>query len=191
MKVAIFNGSPRKEGNTHLCLKMVMDELTAEGIECDYHWIGMDKLHGCKSCYRCVENKDRKCSVTGDKLNEYLEAMLDADGIILGSPTYFANVTAPMKALIERAGLVSRVNGDLLKRKIGAGVVAVRRAGAAHVFSSLNYFFLISQMIVVGSNYWNLGIGKDPGDVLEDEEGKQIFKILGENFAHVLKKLHG
>ena len=115
--------------------------------------------------------------------------MLQADGIILGSPTYFADVSTRMKALIERAGLVSKVNGDLLKHKAGAAVVAVRRAGATHVFSSINYFFLINQMFVVGSSYWNLGIGRAPGDVMSDEEGINTFRNLGKNFAFLLKKL--
>jgi len=189
LKVVVFNGSPRKKGNTFQCLDIVMDELKAAGIECEYVWIGMEKLHGCKACMKCAENKDKKCSVTDDKMNEYIEKMLQADGILLGSPTYFANVSTNMKALIERAGQVCKANGDLLKLKVGAGVVAVRRAGAAHVFSSLNYFFLINQMIVVGSSYWNLGIGKAPGEVKNDEEGIQTFINLGKNMALVLKKL--
>ncbi|MBY8992594.1 MAG: flavodoxin family protein, partial [Candidatus Lokiarchaeota archaeon] len=131
-----------------------------------------------------------KCGVKTDKLNDYLEKMIEADGIILGSPTYFADTTARMKALIERAGLVSKMNGALLKHKVGASVVAVRRAGATHVFSSMNYFFLISDMFVVGSSYWNLGIGLNPGDVLNDAEGKQTFKDLGRNMAYLLKKLN-
>jgi multimeric flavodoxin WrbA len=190
MKVVIFNASPRKEGNTSLCLNLVMDELKAEGIECEYIWIGMEKLHGCRSCYKCFENKDRQCSFKDDKMNEYIDKIFEADGIILGSPTYFADVSTNMKALIERVGLVSKANEGALKHKVGAAVVAVRRAGAVHVFSSINYFFLIAQMIVVGSSYWNLGIGLDPGDVKNDEEGTQTFKNLGKNFAFVLKKIN-
>jgi len=189
MKVVVFNGSPRSDGNTSLCLKMVMDELKNAGIETEYIWMGMDKIQGCISCYQCAKNKDNKCGVKTDKLNEYLEKMIEADGIILGSPTYFADMTARMKALIERAGLVSKMNGELLKHKVGASVVAVRRAGATHVFSSMNYFFLINQMFVVGSSYWNLGIGLNPGDVLKDTEGKETFKNLGKNMAYLLQKL--
>ena len=189
MKVVIFNGSPRKEGNTHQCLQMVIKELEKSGIECEYIWIGMDKIQGCISCYQCAKNLDKRCGVNTDKLNEYLEKMIEADGIILGSPTYFADMSARMKALIERAGLVSKINGGLLKHKVGAAVVAVRRAGAAHVFSSINYFFLISQMFVVGSSYWNLGIGLNPGDVMNDREGITTFKDLGQNFAYLLQKL--
>jgi multimeric flavodoxin WrbA len=190
MKVVVFNGSPRSDGNTSLCLKMVMDELKSAGIEIEYIWMGMDKIQGCISCYQCAKNKDKKCGVKTDKLNEYLEKMIEADGIILGSPTYFADMTARMKALIERAGLVSKMNDELLKHKVGASVVAVRRAGATHVFSSMNYFFLINQMFVVGSSYWNLGIGLNPGDVLKDTEGKETFKNLGKNMAYLLQKLN-
>ena len=190
MKVVVFNSSPRSEGNTKLCLNMVTDELEKAGIEVEYIWMGMDKIQGCISCYQCAKNRDKKCGVKTDKLNDYLEKMIEADGIILGSPTYFADTTARMKALIERAGLVSKMNGELLKHKVGASVVAVRRAGATHVFSSINYFFLISSMFVVGSSYWNLGIGLNPGDVLNDTEGKQTFKNLGQNMAYLLKKLN-
>jgi len=150
----------------------------------------MDKIQGCISCYQCAKNRDKRCGVNTDKLNEYLEKMIEADGIILGSPTYFADVSTRMKALIERAGLVSKINGGLLKHKIGAAVVAVRRAGATHVFSSINYFFLISQMFVVGSSYWNLGIGLNPGDIMNDKEGITTFKDLGQNFAFLLQKLN-
>jgi multimeric flavodoxin WrbA len=190
MKVVLFNSSPRSEGNTKLCLEIVMGELEKEGIDVEYIWMGMDKIQGCIACYQCAEKKDRKCAVQTDKLNDYLGKMLEADGIILGSPTYFADTTARMKALIERGGMVSKTNGSLLKHKVGASVVAVRRAGATHVFSSMNYFFLINEMYVVGSSYWNLGIGRKPGDVLNDEEGKQTFKNLGKNMAYLLKKLH-
>ncbi len=190
MKVVVFNGSPRKEGNTHLCLNIVIDELKAAGIEVEYIWMGMDNIQGCISCYSCAQNRDKKCAVKADKLNEYLEKMLEADGIILGSPTYFADTSTRMKALIERAGLVSKINGDLLKHKVGATIVAVRRAGATHVFSNMNYFFLINQMFVVGSSYWNLGVGLHPGDVKKDEEGVSTFQNLGKNFAFLLQKLH-
>ena len=186
MKVVLFNGSPRKLGNTHECLKIVMNQLKAEGIECDYVWIGAERLQGCTACLKCVENDDQKCVLPDDNMNVYIQKMLKADGIIIGSPTYYSDVTTSVKALIERAGYAT---GDLLKHKVGASVVAVRRAGAVHVFSSINYFFLIKQMFVVGSSYWNLGIGQDPGEVLNDDEGVETFENLGKNFAFLLKKL--
>jgi multimeric flavodoxin WrbA len=188
MKVVLFNSSPRKEGNTFQAIKVVMEELNAEGIDCEYIWMGNQNLFGCKACFKCAGKK--KCIQDNDKLNEYLEKMIYADGIVLGSPTFFADVSSTMKALIDRAGMASKSNGDLLKRKIGAAVVVARRAGATHVFSSINFFFLIGQMIVVGSSYWNLGIGLNPGDVLKDSEGIQTFKTLGKNMAFVLKKIN-
>jgi multimeric flavodoxin WrbA len=188
MKVVLFNSSPRKKGNTFHALNIVMEQLTAEGIDCEYIWMGQESLNACKACFSCAGKK--KCIQEDDKLNEYFEKILQADGIILGSPTYFADVSSTMKAFIDRAGIISKVNDDLLKRKVGAAVVAVRRQGATHVFSTINYFFLIAQMIVVGSSYWNLGIGLAPGDVLKDDEGVQTFKNLGNNFAFVLKKIN-
>ena len=193
MKVVVFNGSPRKEGVTAKCLNIVMDELKSAGIDTEYIWIGMDNIQGCISCYRCAQNQDKECAVKTDKLNEYLGKMLEADGIILGSPTFFADTTTRMKALIERAGLVSKVNNDLLKHKVGASVVSVRRAGATHVFSSMNYFFLINQMFVVGSSYWNLGVNphvSEPDRIMEDEEGIATFQNLGKNMAYLLQKLN-
>ncbi len=188
MKVIAFNGSARKDGNTSILIKTVLERIEAAGIETELIWLGNKPLGGCIACYKCLKNKDGKCA-QDDVMNEYLEKMLQADGIILGSPTYFADVSCNMKALIERCGMVSRVNGDMLKRKVGAAVVAVRRAGAYHVFSSLNSFFLIGQMIVVGSTYWNLGRGKDPGEVKDDAEGMKTMADLGDNMAWLLKKM--
>ena len=186
MKVVLFNGSPRKNGNTNECLKIVMQELKKEDIECDYVWIGAKRLQGCTACNQCIENDDQRCVLPGDDMNEYIQKMLKADGIIIGSPTYYSNMSTSIKALIERAGFAT---GSLLKHKVGAAVIAVRRAGAVHVFSSINYFFLIKEMFVVGSSYWNLGIGRVPGEVLEDTEGIKTFENLGKNFAFLLKKL--
>jgi multimeric flavodoxin WrbA len=124
-------------------------------------------------------------------MNVYIEKMRGADGILLGSPTYFSGVSTNMKALIERCGMVARANDDMFRRKVGAGVVAVRRAGAAHVFSSLNFFFLIGQMIIPGSSYWNIAIGRQPGEVMNDNEGMQTMTNLGTNMAWLMKKLGG
>ncbi len=188
LKVILFNGSSRKEGNTYYCLKIVSDELEAEGIETELIWLGEQPILPCKACYNCKGKK--KCIQDDDKLNEYIKKILQADGVIIGSPTYFADVSSTVKAFIDRAGLVSRMNGDLYKHKVGAAVIAVRRAGALHAFSSINFFFLVAQMIVVGSSYWNLGIGRKPGEVLNDQEGVDTFRTLGKNFSRVLKKLN-
>jgi len=189
MKVVAFNGSPRKEGNTSLSIKTVFEELEKEGLETELVQLGGANIRGCRACYKCFENKNLKC-IQKDDLNGFIEKMIGADGIIIGSPTYFANVSTEVKALIDRAGLVSRANDYLLKRKVGAAVVAARRAGATHVYSSINYFFGISQMIIPCSSYWNLAYGRNPGEVLNDEEGMATFRDLGRNMAWLLKKIH-
>ena len=189
MKVVAFNGSPRTDGNTAYLVNTVFEELKKENIDCELVNLAGKNIHGCIACYKCVDNQDKRCAVKNDILNDCIEKMLDADGIILASPTYFSNVTSEMKALIDRAGLVAKVNGSMFKRKVGAGVVSVRRAGAIHVFNSLNLFFLIGEMIVPGSSYWNLAIGGDKGDVQSDPEGIETMKNLGKNIAWLLKKL--
>jgi multimeric flavodoxin WrbA len=154
--------------------------------------VGKKKIRGCIACYMCKEKEDSRCHAgkEGDILNDCLEKMIQADGIIMGSPTYFSNISTEAKALIDRAGLVARMNGDLFKRKVGAAVIAARRGGAVPAFSAVNYFFLIGQMIVPGSTYWNLGYGLDPGEVEKDEEGIKTMKDLGVNMAWLLKKLN-
>ena len=189
MKVVAFNGSPRVEGNTARLIRNVLSELEKESIDTELVQLAGSRLSGCTACGHCVANKDKHCSIKDDMLNNCIAKMIDADGIILGSPTYFADLTAEMKALIDRAGFVCRVNDDLLKRKVGAAVVAVRRAGAVHVFDSINHFFTISQMIVPGSSYWNIGIGRDEGQVEGDEEGIQTMVTLGRNMAWLLQKI--
>jgi len=191
MKVVAFNGSPRKEGNTYLLVQKVFEELQKEGIETEYVHVGGKVLRGCTACYKCRETKDRRCALPDDGLNGYIEKMESAQGIILASPVYYSNVTAETAALISRAGFVSTANGRFLRRKVGAAVVAVRRAGANVVYSNLNFFFGIQEMIVPGSSYWNHGIGRDKGDVLKDEEGLATMTTLGQNMAWLLKKLYG
>lgn len=190
MKVIAFNGSPRKEGNTAILIKYVLTELEKEGIETEIIQIGGKSIHGCIACGKCSENKDKKCVIDKDIVNECIEKMLEADGIILASPTYFADLTPELKALIDRAGFVAKANNSMFKRKVGAAVVAVRRAGSIHVFDSINHFFTISQMIIPGSSYWNIGMGRAEGDVEKDEEGIQTIQTLGQNMAWLLKKLN-
>lgn len=191
MKVVAINGSPRKHGNTFTLLNIVLAELEAEGIKTELVQLGGEKVQGCTACYKCFKKKNRKCVIKKDIINDCIEKMVEADGIILGSPTYFANVTTELKALIDRAGLVAKANDDMFQRKVGAAVVSMRRAGALPAFDAINHFFLISQMIIPGSSYWNLGIGNDKGDVEQDEEGIATLRNLGRNMAWTLKKLHG
>jgi multimeric flavodoxin WrbA len=189
IKVVAFNGSPRKDGNTARLIKAVLNELRQEGIDTEIVQVGGQTIHGCRACYKCRENRNRRCSHDDDIVNACIEKMIDADGILLGSPTYFADLSPEMKALIDRAGFVAKGNGDLFKRKVGAAVVAVRRAGAVHAFDSINHFFTICQMIIPGSSYWNIGVGLDQGDVDQDAEGLRTMKTLGQNMAWLLKKI--
>lgn len=191
MHVVAFNGSPRKNGNTRLLLGLVCEALEAEGLTTEIVQLGGENIHGCRACYACFKTQNGKCAFDKDVLNGCVEKMLAADGILIGSPTYYANVNAEVKALIDRAGLVCAAGGTLLKRKVGAAVVAVRRAGALPTFDALNHWFHLQQMIVPGASYWNLGIGRQPGEVEQDEEGLRNMQVLGENMAWLLKKING
>ncbi|MDE4908262.1 flavodoxin family protein [Methanogenium marinum] len=189
MKVIAINGSPRKDGNTTHLLRAVLTELENEGIETELMHIGGRNIHGCTACMKCWENLDKKCIIDNDIINECIAKMAEADGIIIGSPTYFTDVNAEIKALIDRAGFVGLANGGLFTRKVGAAVVAVRRGGAIQAFDTINHLFGISNMITVGSSYWNIGIGLEPGEVEKDEEGMATMKNLGQNMAWLLKKI--
>lgn len=189
MNVVAFNGSPRRDGNTSLLLKIVADELAKEGIETEQIDVAAAHPHGCIACRQCSENRDERCAIQDDPVNEWIQRIKQADGVIFASPTYFANVTAEMKALIDRAGMVARANGCLFRRKVAAAVIAVRRGGAVPAFDAINHMFLINQMIIVGSSYWNFGVGFDPGEVLQDVEGVKTVRNLGQNMAWLIKKL--
>ena len=188
IKVLAINGSPRADGNTAFLIREVLRELEAEGVLTETLHIGGGHLYGCTACMKCFENRDGDCVFDDDIVNECIAKMADADGIILGSPVYFTDVTADMKALIDRAGYVSMANGGLFQRKVGSAVVAVRRAGAVHTLDSLLHFLLISGMIVPGLP--SIGIGRERGDVARDEEGITWAKNAGKNMAWLLKSIH-
>jgi multimeric flavodoxin WrbA len=187
MKVVAFNGSPRKDGNTTILINHAFLELEREGIQTELVQLSEREIHGCIACYKCFENKDQRCAVENDAANECIKKMIEADGMILGSPTYFTDVTAEMKALIDRAGFVSLANGGMYKNKVGTAVVAVRRAGAVHTIDTITHFFFANQMIVPGRG---LVLGREKGDVIRDEEGMQVVKTLGQRMAWLLKKLN-
>ena len=189
MKILAFNGSARKDGNTAILIKQVFKELESAGASTELISLAGQKIQGCVACGKCFIAKNNKCAITDDPVNEYIAKMLLADGIIIGSPTYFADCTAAVKALIERSGMVSRANDNLFKRKVGAAVVAVRRGGAIHVFDTINHFFTIGEMIIVGASYWNIGIGREIGQVEKDEEGLNTMSNLGKNMAWLIKRL--
>ncbi len=189
MKVLAINGSPRVNGNTNELIKAVFKPLQTEGIETEVVQIGMKNIKGCVACYKCFENKDKRCLMSNDIVNDLMAKVFDADGIILASPTYFTDITAELKAFIDRIGLVSIANGGLLRHKVGAAVIALRRGGSIHAFDTINHLFQISQMFIVGSTYWNFGVGREKGEVLNDNEGLTNMDNLGQSMAFLLKKL--
>ena len=188
MKVVAFNGSARKDGNTAILIRRVLHVLEAKGIETELIQLVGEQIRGCNACRTCYSTKNKRCIIEDDNVNAYIQKMIEADGIILGSPVYFSMMTPELKALMDRAFYVARANSDMFKRKVGAAVVAVRRAGGIPTFDAINHFFLISQMIVPGSSYWNIGVGRKKGDVEGDEEGMKIMEDLGKNMAWLLKK---
>jgi multimeric flavodoxin WrbA len=191
MKVLGINCSPRKGGNTEILIKEVFSALEKEGIKTEFFQLGGKKVNGCIACMKCKKKGDGRCHQDNDVINKCINKMLKADAIIIGSPVYHADINADTKALIEVASYSLGAAGSPLKRKIGAGVIAVRRAGAIHAFDSINHFFLINEMIIPGSSYWNIGIGREKGEVLKDEEGMKTMRVLGENMAWLLKKTKG
>jgi multimeric flavodoxin WrbA len=190
MKVVAFNGSPRKNGNTALLINTVLDRLQRYEIQTELVQLGGQPVQGCLACQQCRSTTPTaRCAISSDIINDCITKMLGADGIIIGSPTYFANLTTETKALLDRAGYATRGVGHLLKRKVGAAIVIARRAGSINVFNAINDFFLINQMIVPGSSYWNLGMGREPGEVANDPEGLQTMETLADNMAWLLRKI--
>lgn len=187
MKVLAINGSPKSEGNTWYTLNIIGKKLNEEGIDFEIIHIGNKAIRGCLACGKCREMKNEKCSITSDPLNEWIQAMKSADGIILGAPVHYAGIPGTMKSFLDRAFYVAGSNGNLFRHKVGAAVVAVRRTGGSSTFDSLNHYLLYSEMIIPGSNYWNVIHGRTPGEILQDEEGVQIMEVLALNIAWILK----
>ncbi|NMC41119.1 MAG: flavodoxin family protein [Bacteroidales bacterium] len=190
MKAVAFNGSPRRGGNTEILLKEVLDVLNSKGIETSMVQVGGQEVRGCIACMKCRKEKDGRCHQNNDFLNSCIGQIREADIILIGSPVYFSDITSETKALMDVAGYALRGTGSPLKRKIGAAVISVRRAGAMHAFDSINHFFLINEMIIPGSSYWNIGLGREKGEVLSDEEGIRTMRTLGENIAWLAEKIN-
>ncbi|MBU1013460.1 MAG: flavodoxin family protein [Bacteroidetes bacterium] len=187
MKVIAINGSPNKTGNTFHALKMVGDELITAGINFEILHIGQKMIHGCTACGKCAVNKDEKCSLKTDDLNVWIQQIKEADGIILGSPVYYSGIAGTMKSFLDRLFYVSGANGNLFRHKIGAAVVAVRRSGGSATLDGLYHYIAYAEMIIATSNYWNIIHGRNAGEVEQDQEGKQIMRVLGKNMAWLLK----
>ena len=187
MKVLALNGSPKAEGNTFFALKTAAEALEKEGIEVEYIHVGKEEIRGCTACGQCARNKNEKCVLPGDFVNETIQKMKEADGILLGTPVHYSGIGASMKAFLDRAFYVAGANGSLFRHKAGAAVVAVRRSGGVTTFDQMNHYLLYSEMLMPTSNYWNVIHGAKPGDAVQDTEGVQIMRVLGSNMAWLLK----
>lgn len=188
MNVVAINGSPREEGNTYQALKIVTEELEKQGISTEIIQVGDKKIQGCIACGWCRQNKIEKC-VIDDEVNEIIQKMKTADGIIIGSPVYFASISGTMKSFLDRTFYVAGANGGLFRHKVGASVVAARRSGVVAAFDHLNHYFTLAEMFVASSNYWNVIHGRNPGEAIQDEEGIQTMRILGKNMAFLIKSI--
>lgn len=187
MKVIAINGSPKKEGNTYHALKMIGDELKNHEIDFEILHIGNKAIHGCLACGKCAETKNEKCSIANDQVNDLLQIVKQADGIVLGTPVYYSGIAGTMKSFADRLFYVAGANGGLFRHKIGAAVVALRRSGGSSTFDSLNHYLNVSEMVIASSNYWNIVHGKTPGEAQKDIEGKQTMRVLAKNMAWLLK----
>ncbi|MGE5432970.1 MAG: flavodoxin family protein [Syntrophomonadaceae bacterium] len=187
MKVIAVNGSPRADGNTFHALNMVGDELKAGGIDFEILHIGHKTIHGCLGCGKCSKNKDEKCSIKTDDLNDYIQKLKEADGILIGSPVYYSGIAGTMKCFLDRVFYVSGSNGNLFRHKVAGAVTAVRRTGGSATLDSLYHYLTYSEMILATANYWNVIHGRNEGEALQDTEGSQIMSVLGKNMAWILK----
>ena len=187
MKALAINGSPHKEGNTAFALQQIGNSLKEEGIDFEMAHIGHKAVHGCIDCGKCARNKNDKCSSFDDAVNEVFPLMRDADIILLGAPVYYSGIAGTMKCFLDRAFFVASANGGHFRHKLGASVAAVRRSGGMTTFNALNHYFLISEMIVAGSSYWNVIHGRSPGEAAQDHEGVQTMRTLGKNIGWMLK----
>ena len=189
MKVAVINGSPNTDGNTSLALEEVCTVLRANDIETHRVDIGHRALHGCAGCRVCFQKKNRRCAFDDDGLNEHLEAIFEADGLLIGSPVYFSGINGSLKCMLDRLFYVASANGLLFRHKVGAGVVAVRRGGEIAAWDQLNKFFTISEMFVPSGDYWNMVFGLKPGEAAQDTEGMHVMRTLGANMAWLLRAI--
>ncbi len=187
MKVIALNGSPNPKGNTATALSRVCAVLEKRGIETERVEIGRRPMHGCVACRQCGEKQNRRCALDGDLLNTVIDKILDADGLLVGSPVYYAGVNGALKSLLDRLFFVASANGGLFRHKVGAGVVAVRRGGEIAAWDQLNKYFTISEMFVPSGTYWNMVFGLEPGEAVQDAEGMQTMEALGANMAWLLE----
>lgn len=181
MKVLLINGSPNRQGCTYTALQEIADTLEKNDVEAEIYWIGNAAIQGCIACNKCQTTG--KC-VFDDQVNALLDRLDEFDGIVVGSPVYYAGPAGSLCAFLDRLFYCSE---DRMKGKLAAAVVSCRRGGASAAFDRLNKYFTITNMNVVGSQYWNQVHGFTPDDVRKDEEGLQTMRTLGQNMAWLLK----
>lgn len=187
MKVIAINGSPRKEGNTALALDAMAEVLKAEGIDTEVIHVGNQAIRGCLGCGTCARKKDEQCVIKDDAVNGIIQQLKSADGIILGTPVYYAGIAGTMKCFCDRAFYVASANGGLFDSKVGTAVVSARRSGTTPTFAGLNYYLQISKMLIAGSSYWNNVHGGLAGEAGADAEGLQTVRNAARNMAWLLK----
>lgn len=188
MNVIAINGSPNKNGNTAQLIDTIAQELAKEGITTEVLHIGNKTIRGCFGCGACAKNQDERCVAKDDAyVNECIQKMKKADGILLGTPVHWAGIAGTMKSFLDRAFYVSSANGNLFRHKVGASIVAVRRSGGVSTFDAMNHYLTYAEIIMPTTNYWNVAHGRVPGEVQEDLEGMQIARVLGKNMAWTLK----
>lgn len=185
MKVVAFNGSPRKEGNTEQCLRIVEKELNAGGIELEIIQVGA-KAKPCTACSKCLETGSGHC-VQKDEVNDWIDKMVEADGIILASPVYYGGIAGGMKCFLDRAFLAA---GNRLHHKVGAALVTLRRSGGLETYQQLNAYLNTMEMVIATSDYWQAAHGLDAGEVLRDTEGVEVMAKLGRNVAWLVNLIH-
>lgn len=187
MKVVAVNGSPKVSGNTYHAMKIITDELEKNGIETEIIHVGNSMVRGCMACGQCGKNRDEKCVIPGDDVNEWIQKIKEADGLILGSPVHYSSIGASMKSFLDRAFFVAGNNNSLFRHKVGTAFTAVRRSGGIPALDELYHYITYSEMLLPSSNYWNVIHGARPGEVMSDEEGVQIMRVLGKNMGWLLK----
>ena len=185
-KVVLISGSPKPEGNTALLMRECAQVIEAAGVQTEIISFAGRKIESCIACQKC---KSGHCGLE-DGLNEIIDKIRPAQGLIVGTPVYFGTARGDTMCALQRIGYVSRNSDNFLKSKVGGPVAVARRGGQTLTLQEMMMFFLINEMIVPGSSYWNVGVGRDIGDVEGDAEGIQTMKTLGQNIAWLLKKLH-
>ena len=189
MRVLGVSGSPRSGGNTDILIQTALDHMAGAGFETDFLPLAGREIRPCEACGGCAKNDEPDCVLNDPGFDGVVKLFIDADAVIVGSPVYFGSATPQTMALLDRVGYVSRRHGNFLRRKVGAAVAVGRRAGQNFTFAQINYFFLLSEMIVPGSTYWNVGTARDKGDIKQDREVLETIRDLTANMAWLLNKL--